>query len=191
MSGTMRITGGSLVRRRFKVPEAADQGLVRPTSDRVREAIFSSLGSSLVNAQVLDLFGGSGAYGFESISRGAKNITCVEMSRETAACIRDNIQSLDLEKSYNLVMDDAQRFVKHPSSKKFDIIFVDPPYTLRLEAIFWENLKPWLNDDAIVVFRCKSLGDFTCPNEYDVVREKTYGGTAVIFLTLRAPISSE
>lgn len=184
MAGSLRITGGTLVRRRFNVPNAADKGLVRPTTDRAREAIFSALKLYLPGVDVLDLFAGSGACSFEAISRGANSVLLVEKSRDTAKCIADNIKSLDLAANCQLVIKDATTFVKAESSKKYDVIFVDPPYDLKLDAEFWQNLRQFLHAESLVVFRCKKKIDFSCPVNYQITREKVYGGTAVFFLSL-------
>ncbi|MDA0713281.1 MAG: 16S rRNA (guanine(966)-N(2))-methyltransferase RsmD, partial [bacterium] len=155
MAGSLRITGGTLVRRRFNVPNDADKGLVRPTTDRAREAIFSALKLYLPGVDVLDIFAGSGACSFESLSRGAKSALLVEKSRDTAKCILENIKSLGLENDCQLVVKDATLFVKADTNKKYDIIFVDPPYDLKLEVEFWQNLQKFLHVDSIVIFRCK------------------------------------
>lgn len=181
MAGTLRITGGALVRQRFEVPKEADQNLVRPASDRVREAIFSALGTLIQDATILDLFAGSGAYVFEALSRGAKSAILIEKSQDTAACIKNNIHKLKLESQCKLIKDDALRFIQH-APQKSDIIFVDPPYTLKLPDSFWVDLKSWLTPESLVVFRCKSQSDFTCPENYQITRERTYGGTWVAFL---------
>lgn len=181
MAGTLRITGGSLVRQRFAVPGEADQNLVRPASDRVREAIFSALGSHLQEATVLDLFAGSGAYVFESLSRGAKSAILIEKSPETYQCIKSSIQKLKLDSQCKLIRDDALRFVQQ-APQKFDLIFVDPPYTLKLDTVFWTALKDWVTPETLIIFRCKSQRDFDLPNGYEVTRERAYGGTWVAFL---------
>lgn len=183
MAGTLRITGGTLVRQRFAVPDEADQNLVRPASDRVREAVFSALGSHLQDATVLDLFAGSGAYVFESLSRGAKSAILIEKSPETFACIKNSIQKLKLDAQCKLIRDDALRFIQQ-APQKFDLIFVDPPYTLKLANSFWVDLKAWLTPDSVTVFRCKAKSDFDLPEGYEVIRERAYGGTWVVFLKL-------
>lgn len=183
MAGTLRITGGALVRRRFQVPKAADEGLVRPTSDRVREAVFSSLGSQIEDARVLDLFAGSGAYGFESISRGAKSAMFVEMSRTTADCVKANMASLGIADQCRLTLDDATRFIRRAPGHTFDVLFVDPPYTLTLNAEFWQNLLPWVGEESVVIFRCHKQEDFLLPAGYELLRDRSYGGTAVFFLS--------
>ena len=183
MPGTLRITGGALVRQRFLVPNAADQNLVRPASDRVRKAIFSALLPWLPDAQVLDLFGGSGAYTFEALSRGAQSAILIEKSPDTAACIKANIQKLKLDSQCKLVCTDALKFVSSKESS-FDLIFIDPPYSFKLPDSFWTDLQAWITPESLVIFRCKSHLDFSCPVGYQITRERTYGGTWVVFLKL-------
>jgi 16S rRNA (guanine966-N2)-methyltransferase len=186
MTGTLRITGGNLVRQRFEVPEEADQHLVRPTSDRVREAIFSALGHRVLDARVLDLFAGSGASSFESLSRGAQSAICVEKSRSTAACIKRNIAKLKLQDKCHIIEGDALNppLQKGGQGGFFDIIFVDPPYKLKLDNAFWLNLRRHMAPDALVVFRCGKQSDFILPEGFEIIREKTYGGTWVAFMSL-------
>ena len=186
MAGTLRITGGRLSRRRFMVPKAADLGLTRPTGDMARAAVFSSLGSLTAGAKVLDLFAGSGAYGFEAISRGAANVLFLEKAREPAKCIEENAQSLAVKDQCRVLIKDAIHFVQRSWSESYELVFVDPPYSLVLDAVFSKNLVTFLHHDSVVIFRCKSKKDFTCPLEYQITREKCYGGTMIFFLTLRA-----
>src|ERR1051325_4203301 len=112
MSGFLRITGGYLVRRRFLVPKEADAGTLRPAQDRVREALFSALADRLKDAQVLDLFSGSGAFSFEALSRGAQSSLLLEASSSVARNIQENAQSLGLEKKVEVRLGDALRFVE-------------------------------------------------------------------------------
>ena len=186
MAGTLRITGGRLSRRRFMVPKAADIGLTRPTGDMARAAVFSSLGSLVQDAKVLDLFAGSGAYGFEAISRGASSVLFLEKTRETAQCIEDNAQSLAIKEQCRVLTKDAIHFVQSSSHETYELVFVDPPYSLILDATFWKNLAAFLHQNSVVIFRCKSKKDFACPLGYQITREKSYGGTMIFFLTLGA-----
>lgn len=184
MAGLLRITGGSLVRRRFQVPKEADAGLVRPTPDRVRTAIFSSLGERLQGAKVLDIFAGSGSSSFESLSRGAASAVLVELSPLTAKCIKGNIESLGLAAQCRLIVQNALQFIKAPKGDQFDIIFVDPPYPLKLQSDFWVDLKAFLAPGAVVVYRCDKKEPLELPAGYQIWREKDYAGTRVYQLTL-------
>ncbi|MBU4428677.1 MAG: 16S rRNA (guanine(966)-N(2))-methyltransferase RsmD [Verrucomicrobia bacterium] len=133
----IRITGGSLVRRFIRVPKSG----VRPTQDRVRAAVFSSLAERIPGARVLDLFAGSGAMGLEAYSRGAASVCWVESDRRILAVLKDNIRQLCGPESAGggdglparpeplVVADEVLRFIrKKPVFGPFDIIFEDPPY---------------------------------------------------------------
>jgi 16S rRNA (guanine966-N2)-methyltransferase len=116
------ITGGELRGRRLYVPKTG----VRPTTGRVREAIFSMLGS-LEGARVLDLFAGSGALGIEALSRGATEATLVD-SRPAAA--RRNVESLELAERTDVIRSDVARFLRRVDQGSFDLVLCDPPYRL-------------------------------------------------------------
>ena len=122
----MRITGGELAGRRLRVP----RGEVRPTADRVREALFSMLAhrGALEAARVLDLFAGSGALGIEALSRGGRSALFVEKSRGVAKTLGENLASLDLLARARVVQGDAA------VALRFDLCFVDPPYASALAA---------------------------------------------------------
>jgi 16S rRNA (guanine966-N2)-methyltransferase len=124
----MRIIGGNSGGRILKVPKGLD---VRPTPDLVKQAVFNSLGERIVQAEVLELFGGSGALSLESLSRGASSAVCVEKSSRHARMIRENFESLGLE-HHRLELRIQDAFVAigqlSAASGKFDLIFADPPY---------------------------------------------------------------
>jgi 16S rRNA (guanine966-N2)-methyltransferase len=118
----IRITGGELKGRRISVPKAG----VRPTTGRVREAIFSMLGS-VGGARVLDLFCGSGALGIEALSRGAAEATLVDTRPATA---RRNLEALGVAERARTVRSDAARFLRAAEASSFDLVLCDPPYRL-------------------------------------------------------------
>ncbi len=113
---------------------------VRPTADRVREAWMSILGDALPGARVLDLFAGSGALGFEALSRGASSVTFVELSPASLAALKQNIAALGVEHSTTVYRGDAMRFVERLPERAFDVVLADPPYTMdhasRLVTLF-------------------------------------------------------
>ena len=121
----IRITGGEHRSRLLVTP---DTNLTKPTMDKVRAAVFSALGDSVRNARVLDLFAGSGSYGFEAISRGAESATFVDMSNQAIDSIKKNADSLKV-KNVDIVKSDVLGFLEQ-NSPEFSIIFVDPPYKL-------------------------------------------------------------
>jgi 16S rRNA (guanine966-N2)-methyltransferase len=118
----LRITGGELGGRRIRVP----RGDVRPTTERVREAVFSILGD-LDGATVLDLFCGSGALAIEALSRGAAEATLVDTRPATA---RTNLEALGLVERARTVRSDAARFLRRAEASSFDLVLCDPPYRL-------------------------------------------------------------
>lgn len=179
---TMRITGGSLVRRRFLIPPLIDDGIVRPTPDRVREAIFSMIKADLEDARVLDLFGGSGAHAFESVSRGAKEVRVVERDPRIAAIIKENIASLGIGEQCFLEIGDALKIVLRPVTELMDVIFLDPPYSLTLDKDFFAQIEKLLADDGIVVFRCFKKANPVFSEGLYVDRDRIYGGTRVYIL---------
>ena len=120
----MRVIAGEYGGRRLQSPKGA---ATRPTSDRVREALFSVLGD-VTGVTVLDLFAGSGALGIEALSRGAAEATFVEKARPAVAALRANLEALGLEAEVST--GDARAFVRNASAAghTYDLVFVDPPY---------------------------------------------------------------
>lgn len=121
----MRVTGGSLGGRRLCTPPAG----VRPTSDRVREALFARLGD-LAGAAVLDLYAGTGALGIEALSRGAGNVAFAEQASRSLAVLRKNLAALELTERCRILPEDAHRGVRRlgREGQRFDLVLIDPPY---------------------------------------------------------------
>jgi 16S rRNA (guanine(966)-N(2))-methyltransferase RsmD len=122
----MRITGGTLRSRAIRAPRGT---ATRPTSDRVREALFSILASSsaVEGARVLDLYAGTGALAFEALSRGASEAILVESSKEALAAVRANVADLDLAGRVRVIAASVDRALARIEGP-FDIVFLDPPY---------------------------------------------------------------
>jgi len=125
----VRIIGGVWRSRIVEFPEAPD---LRPTPDRVRETLFNWLGQDLSGRACLDLFSGSGALGFEALSRGAASAVMVENNAAALRALRENAGKLGA-KSLTVVRGDALEFARE-SRARFDVVFVDPPYRLGLQA---------------------------------------------------------
>jgi 16S rRNA (guanine966-N2)-methyltransferase len=130
----MRITGGEFAGRTLRVP----RGAVRPTAERVREAVFSMLAhrGALAGARVLDAFAGSGALGLEALSRGAAHALFVEKSRDAAAVLAANVAALGVAGRARAVTREATSALRALASEgaRFDLCFVDPPYASGLAA---------------------------------------------------------
>jgi 16S rRNA (guanine966-N2)-methyltransferase len=181
----MRVIAGSAGGIRLAVPKHG----VRPTMDRVKAAIFSSLGDAVVGARVLDLFAGSGALGIEALSRGASSVVFVEADRQSAQIIEGNLAKTKLKGRVR--QQDVLDFLRHASSAgNFDIVFADPPYektedgerfTEKLLAN--EELAQLLASDGIFVLEKRPVEALPKAKLWRVIRQKTYGATEVLFLS--------
>ena len=178
-----RIIGGTAGGRRIRTPSGDS---TRPTSDRVREALFSSLDSalgSLSGLRFLDLYAGSGAIGLEARSRGAGVVTCVEHDRRTAGLIRDNVRSLGLD-GVEVLTGTVDRVLAQPPRAPYDVVFLDPPYPTPVTdveaALAALREHEWLADGAIVVVERSSRGpSLTWPQGLVAQRERRYGETVL------------
>ena len=196
----MRVIAGALGGRKLIAP----RGLAtRPTTDRVREALFSVL-SSVEGARVLDLYAGTGALGIEALSRGAASAVFVESARPAAAALRENLTSLGLQNKARVITDPVARAVArlahsagapspggltHDTSEgpaRFDLVFADPPYDDVDEALVaLESLVPVLDPAARIVLEHSSRRPPAAMSEaLTLVRTRTYGDTALAFLAL-------
>lgn len=184
---TMRITGGTLVRRRFLVPPMVDEGSVRPTPDRVREAVFSMIKDNLTGAFILDICAGSGAHGFEALSRGARFVQFVEKDPRVAAVIKENIASLGLVEHTKVECADALKLAQFRPLEKAHVIFLDPPYSLKLEQEFFSSLHTLLADEGIIIYRCYKKEMPPLDENFEIVRDRIYGGTRVYIIKAKKP----
>ena len=121
----LRIIAGEFKGRRLKAPAGRT---VRPTGDRVKEAWFSILQQSIPEARVLDLFAGSGALGFEALSRGAVSVDFVETHRASLTALKANSEALKVEDRVTIHRSDALRFATRLQPAQYDVAFADPPY---------------------------------------------------------------
>lgn len=144
----IRITGGE---NRSRLLETPNTTLTKPTMDKVRAAVFSALGDAINHARVLDLFAGSGSYGFEALSRGAKEVTFVDSSFEAIKAIKKNAANLNKE-NVDILNSDVLAFLSQ-NSQEFDIVFVDPPYKLDVYENVVETLirRNILSSGGIIV----------------------------------------
>ena len=120
----MRVITGSARGRRLSAPEGLD---VRPTTDKVKEAVFSAVQFELEGAAVLDLFAGSGQLGIEALSRGAERAVFVDSSQRAIRCINENLRNTGFVRQSEVVSRDSYDYIKL-TSQNFDIIILDPPY---------------------------------------------------------------
>lgn len=144
-SNRIRIVGGTWRSRLLNFPDVPG---LRPTPDRVRETVFNWLGQIMDGKRCLDLFAGSGALGFEALSRGARQVVMVERDKKVAHALRENAEILKAE-NFELVTSDALKFLEQ-KTQPFDVIFVDPPYQMNLLPLVLPNLPPHLSGDGLV-----------------------------------------
>lgn len=171
-----RIIAGKYGGRRIQTPPGDG---TRPTSDRVREAMFSSIQSELGGfdgLRVLDLFAGSGALGLEALSRGAAFAEFVESNAKAAAVIKRNLA--DLGASGTITRTSAEKYVLRPVAEPFDLIFLDPPYALSTAEV-GALVAALRQPDALFVVERSSRDPFTWPEGVEGLRDKAYGETRV------------
>ncbi|MBE3000090.1 16S rRNA (guanine(966)-N(2))-methyltransferase RsmD [Nocardiopsis sp. HNM0947] len=174
-----RIIAGTAGGRRIDAP---DGRTTRPTSDRAREALFSSAQSdlgTLHGARVLDLYAGSGAIGLEALSRGAEHALLVEADRKAAATVRANAKALRMPAA-RLVVDRVERVLASAPDAPYDLVVADPPYPVGEEELagVLRSLvdQGWLAEDAVVVLeRSKRSPEPTWPDGLERDRSRTYG----------------
>jgi 16S rRNA (guanine966-N2)-methyltransferase len=154
---------------------APEGNTTRPTTDKVRQAVFNSLDSMglIEDAVVADLFAGSGAMGIEALSRGAARCVFVERDRAALQALRTNLAALDLESRTTVVTSDVMAWI--PAMRGVDLALVDPPYTFDA----WPQLLQWMQVDYVV---CEASRAVTPPEGWETMRSKQYGRTTVTVL---------
>jgi 16S rRNA (guanine966-N2)-methyltransferase len=153
--------------------------------DRVREAVFSSLGDRVIGAAVLDLFAGSGAFGIEAMSRGACSAEMVDSHRQAVNAIRNNLARTRLAAKIHQI--DVFKFLGQPSGP-YDLIFADPPYVKTpdapdmLQVLLREiRLAELLQSDGLLVLERNVDAPPLDPGRWQILRQKRYGGTEIIY----------
>jgi len=188
VTGRLRITGGALARRLIDVPAAADRGLVRPTSDRVREALFSSLlsrlGGGFDGLAIADLCCGSGALGLEALSRGAATCAFLDADARTLATAKKNATSLDVASRCRFVAGQLNDVPRLLQGALFDLVLCDPPYALS-PAETWPAIAALARPGGLVVLeRASAKGAQSAvadlpPSGLSLLDERRYGDTTL------------
>ena len=181
----MRIVGGRWRGRILKGPDSAD---VRPTSDRLREALFNVLAHAYDDAadeaRVIDLFAGTGALGIEALSRGARFTLFVDDSTEGRSLVRANVEALGLGGTTKIFRRDATKLGLMPPQAPFTLAFLDPPYGRGLGEPALVSLRDgkWLAPQALCILEESADTIIAIPSGFTEVERRTYGDTQVIFL---------
>ncbi len=189
----MRVIAGSAGGIQLEVPKEG----VRPTMDRVKAAIFSSLADRIINARVLDLFAGTGSLGIEALSRGAASVLFVDQDRQSIAAIEKNLVRTKLEGRTR--RDEVFEFLQSsPLADQFDLIMADPPYEqtktgerFTEKLLTNESLPRLLQSNGVLVLEKRPSEHLPENLLWVVSRRKTYGATEVLFLGHAAAPASE
>jgi 16S rRNA (guanine966-N2)-methyltransferase len=181
----MRLVGGRLRGRTLATPNSE---AIRPTADKLREALFNILvhryDDPITGARVLDLFAGTGALGCEAASRGAGFVLFVDEGAQARALQRQNVEALGLGGSTRIFRRDATRLGPVHPLAPFSLAFLDPPYGQGLaeRALVAAREGGWLTPDAVVVVEEATSAAFVAPDGYTELERRDYGESQLIFL---------
>ena len=181
----MRIIGGEFKGRSIDMPKGS--GRIRPTSDKVREALFNIISERVANASILDLFAGSGALGIEALSRGGLRANFVDLSKDCTNAIKNNLNKLNIQKDRAVVFkEDALKAIKKLSNSKirFNLIFLDPPYYGEWvkKCLIYLDKYDILNNSYMII--CEHFKKDVVPEgvgRFKRALEKQYGDTVLTF----------
>src|SRR5882762_6276869 len=181
----MRVVGGRLKGRNLASPSSRD---IRPTADRLREAVFNILthayGDAVTGARVLDLFAGTGALGLEAISRGAAFALFVDDGAQARALLRENVQALGLAAITRIFRRDATRLGPAHPVEPFSLIFLDPPYGKGLaeKALESAHAGGWLTREALIAVEESVEAAFKAPERFEELERRKYDDTEFTIL---------
>jgi len=181
----MRVVGGELKGRNIVAPTSRD---IRPTADRLREAVFNILvhayDDPFQDARVLDLFAGTGALGIEAVSRGAVFTLFVDNGAEARALLRNNVEALALGGVTKVYRRDATDLGPAHPMEPFSLVFLDPPYGKGLAEKALASLRAggWLKPNALLVVEEAKSAGFVTPDGYEELERRAYDDTEFVFL---------
>ncbi|MBP1758652.1 MAG: rRNA ((966)-N(2))-methyltransferase RsmD [Firmicutes bacterium] len=186
----MRVITGTARGRKLKELTGME---VRPTTDRVKEAVFSIIQFDIEGRRVLDLFGGTGQMGIEALSRGAAHCTFVDIRRESVQLIRENLSHTELSDKAEVVQSDYLAYLTR-SRDTFDVVFLDPPYDGEIikKALQTITRIDKISENGIII--CENRSDFdwpAVPEPYQLQKECRYGKIAVALYRRRAGAPAE
>ncbi|MCQ3803412.1 MAG: 16S rRNA (guanine(966)-N(2))-methyltransferase RsmD [bacterium] len=176
----MRVIAGQYRGLRIRAPRGPG---TRPATGRVRESVFSALGSVVVGARVLDLYAGSGSFGIESLSRGGRSALFVERSRPALAALRSNLQFMGIGDRAEVAATSVERFVtRGEGGRRFDIVFADPPWDISSETLagILVLVSRWMNPDAVAIVTRRAGDDVPAVSGMEVADQRRHGDAEVI-----------
>jgi len=175
ISGSIRIIAGK--HRGRKLPVLSAEGL-RPTTDRVKETVFNWLMPYIHDANCLDCFAGAGSLGFEALSRGAAQVTLVELNKSAAKQLESNKQLLKAN-NLTIINDNVLNFLQTSVSQPLDLIFIDPPFRQNLVSQTAEKIENgWLADNALIYVEMEVESNQQLPDTWQLIKEKVAGQVA-------------
>jgi 16S rRNA (guanine966-N2)-methyltransferase len=179
----LRVISGTAGGLHLKSPK---RHALRPTQDRIRQVIFSSVAEIVPGSRVLDLYAGTGSFGIEALSRGAAATTFVEQDKEAVQCIRDNLVHCHLQGDVRQA--DALAYLEKPPPDLFDLIFADPPYIKSRGQLdddpLLTRLMPFLAPDGLFIWEHYAGQRLENARSWEVIRHRDYGETGLTFLRL-------
>jgi 16S rRNA (guanine966-N2)-methyltransferase len=181
----MRVVGGRLKGRSLVSPSSRD---IRPTADRLRESLFNILihayDDPVTGARVLDLFAGTGALGIEAVSRGAAFALFIDNGAEARALLRNNVEALGLGGVTKVYRRDATNLGPAHPMEPFSLVFLDPPYRMRLAEKALASLRDggWLAPGALIVVEEAKVAEFATSQGFEQLERRTYDDTELVFL---------
>lgn len=184
----MRIISGEARGRTLFAP-SGDQ--TRPTSDKIRGSLFNILNGRIADAEVLDLFGGTGALALEALSRGAKRALIADVNRSAVEVIRRNAQNVlkdTLDGRAQIVKQDYRSVISALQGRRFDLVFLDPPYRLLdayPDAIERLQKADALSEDAVIVCERRFNAVISVPEGFEIFDTRSYGETSIDFVRRR------
>ncbi len=186
----MRVVGGALRGRPLAAPKTP---AIRPTADRLREALFNILihayGDPIGGARVLDLFAGTGALGIEALSRGAAFALFVDDGAEARALLRENVATLGLGGTARIFRRDATKLGPAHPIEPFSLVFLDPPYGRGLAETALASARDggWLTADALIVVEEAKKSAFAAPPSFAELERRGYDDTELVVLRRATP----
>lgn len=166
----LRIIGGDWRSRRIRFADAPG---LRPTMDRVRETVFNWLQWDIEGKYVLDCFAGSGALGYEALSRSAKEVTFIELNPKAASCIRESLVSLEANNAQVWQSDALVWLEQQESLEQFDVIFLDPPFGQELLSPAVELIANKVKVDCLIYVEVEAKADLSCiPDNWREIKRK-------------------
>ncbi len=177
-----RIIAGKVKGQRLKsIPGDS----TRPITDKVKGALFNILGSDIAGCRFLDLFGGTGSVGIESLSRGAESAVFIEINRTAATVIKENLRITGFEKQSKVFQMDALKFIQKSPEEAFDVIYIAPPQYKKIWLDAMKRLDAninWLDEDGLVIVQIDVLEyeNLSCDNLYES-EQRRYGDTLLVF----------